>query len=41
MPVERLKLAGVEERVNFDGPLRLLWEVRDEARACGPEQVAT
>jgi len=40
VPVERLELAGVEERLDFDGPLRLLWEVRDEARARGPEQVA-
>jgi hypothetical protein len=41
VPVQRLELAGVEECVCFEGPVRLAWEVRDEARARRPEQVAT
>ena len=39
-PVERLELAGVEERVRFDGPVWLAREVRDEARARCPKHVA-
>ena len=35
--VKRLELAGIEECVNFDGPLWLVWEVHDEARTREPE----
>ena len=41
MRAEWLELTRVEERVHFDGPVRLLREVRDEARARGPEHVST
>jgi hypothetical protein len=40
MPVERLKLTGIEERVCFDRPMRFTREMRDEARARSPEQIA-
>ena len=40
VPPERLKLTGVEERVRLDGPMRLTREMRDEAHARSPEQVA-
>lgn len=40
MPVERLKLTGIEERVCFDRPMGFTREMRDEARARSPEQIA-
>jgi hypothetical protein len=40
MPVERLKLTGVEERVCFDRPMGFTRDMRDEARARSPEQIA-
>jgi hypothetical protein len=40
MPLKRLKLAGIEERMYFDRPMRFTREMRDEARARSPEQIA-
>lgn len=40
MPTERLELTGIEERVRFDRPMGFTREMRDETRACSPEQIA-
>ena len=40
VPVERLKLTGIEECVSFDRPMGFTWEMRDEARSRSPEQIA-
>ena len=39
-PLKRLKLAGIEKRVYFERPMGFTREVRDEARARSPEQIA-
>jgi hypothetical protein len=39
MPVERLKLTGVEERVCFDRPMGFTRDMRDEARAWVPQEI--